>query len=499
MMDKDELTIEILRLTLLCQQGNASEDESARLNVLLADSSDARLMYLCSVDDSVTLVDTSSSATTESQETERRNVTLTEEHRNTTSAPIDDAPLVRRPELNVRRHLFLALAICLLVGLGLSMFDWQLQDRPSVATGTLPFKAMIVNLANVEWSHKAERYQEWTVVSIGEKIRFDAGVVELILDNGAQIVLQGPADFSLVSPQKAIVRQGQLVVRCGPDAVGFEIESPDASVIDLGTEFGMSVVEGTYTDVVVYEGAVDLSVRAAAEATEHRLTAGEALHIARNGDIQRIASVRSNIFLPPRDLLGWGDGRSDLIESVSDSLHPGETSKFYRIIGGGFTEDCRAYVDRFHEWNGLDSQGIPRFLRGGDYVMTFNDDKIRQIQVALEVTRPVHLYVLMDDRVSPPDWLTTDFNDTGWDIGLDSHIVVDNAIGLTEGQLNSALGPGQSVDRTFSVWQRDVPDAMVVELGGLRADDLGDIDPHTVEQSMYGIVVTPMDGRQEIE
>ena len=203
---------------------------------------------------------------------------------------------------------------------------------------------------------------------------------------------------------------------------------------------------------------------------------------------------RATSSCPPRDLLGWGDRQSDLIASVSDNLQSSETSKYYRIIGGGFTEDCRAFVDRLHEWNGLDAQGIPAFLRGGDYVMTFNDDKLRTVQIALELSRPSNVYVLMDDRVPPPDWLLSGFVDTGSDVGLDSHIVADDESQFMEGQLYAALGPGKSIDRVFSVWRRDVPDATVVELGALRADDLGNVDPYSVKQSMYGIVVTPLDG-----
>jgi len=358
--------------------------------------------------------------------------------------------------------------------------------RPSTLSGR------IVDLANVEWSADRPRYEAWSRISIGDQLQFEAGIVELMLDNGAQIVLQGPADFRLVTPLKAIVRRGKLVMRCGPDAVGFEIESPDANVVDLGTMFGLSITDGASTDVIVYEGSVDLSVRVSTENQGHRLTAGEALHIDRNGDIGRITAVQNPLFLPPPDLLGRSHHVSKLIGSVSDSLLSGETSKYYRVIARGFEEDCRAFVDRLHEWNGLDSQGIPRFLLGGDYVMTFNDDKLRRVQIALELKQPATVYVLMDDRVSTPGWLTTDFVDTGWDIALDAHIITNNPSRFRPSQLSAEVGPGRSVDSVFSVWQRDVPVATVVEMGSLRSRDLKDVDPYSVQQSMYGVVVKPL-------
>ena len=298
-MDKDELAAEVLRLTLLCQQDDATDDQRAQLDVLLADSAAARKVYLHTVDDTVTLTDDSASMAMVSDDSSGDAVVPpTDAGTQAAVGPISTMPLISWPAANIRNLMFLALVSCLLLGLGLSVSGWWTPEPAPLANDSSELMGRIVNLANVQWSRDATAYREWSRVSVGEEIRFDSGVVELILDNGAQIVLQGPVDFRLVSRQKAIVRHGQLVVRCGPEAVGFEIESPDANVIDLGTVFGVSIVGGMHTDVVVYDGAVDLAVRAADEVTE-RLTAGEALHIGRNGDVERITSVQSNIFLPP--------------------------------------------------------------------------------------------------------------------------------------------------------------------------------------------------------
>ena len=84
-----------------------------------------------------------------------------------------------------------------------------------------------------------------------------------------------------------------------------------------------------------------------------------------------------------------------IITPVSDNVRSLETAKYYRIIPHGFREDCRAYVDRMHEWNGVDERGLPPFLLGGDYVMTFNDDKIvTEIEIAVKISQPANLYVL---------------------------------------------------------------------------------------------------------
>ena len=87
-----------------------------------------------------------------------------------------------------------------------------------------------------------------------------------------------------------------------------------------------------------------------------------------------------------------------MITAVSDNVRSLETAKYYRVIPDGFREDCRAYVDRLHEWNGVDERGLPPFLVGGDYVMTFNDDKITtEIEIAVSA-RPAGNAVRADRR-----------------------------------------------------------------------------------------------------
>ena len=138
-----------------------------------------------------------------------------------------------------------------------------------------------------------------------------------------------------------------------------------------------------------------------------------------------------------------------VIASVSDNIRLHDTAKYNRVIPAGFEEDCRAYVDREHEWNGLDKHGLPSFLVGGDYVMTFNEDKTAtELALTVQLAQPANLYVLIDNRVPPPEWLTRDFVDTNVDVGLDevhSHVNIE-----------TATGAGKSLDQFYSVWKREV-------------------------------------------
>ena len=209
----------------------------------------------------------------------------------------------------------------------------------------------------------------------------------------------------------------------------------------------------------------------------------------RAGQLSRITTVQSTEFLEPPQIRFDAALENRLITSVSDNVRSLETAKYYRVIPHGFKEDCRAYVDRLHEWNGMDGRKLPAFLLGGDYVMTYNEDKITtEIQIAIGISQPANVYVMIDDRVPPPPWLTRDFVDTQWDVGCDE--------GWEDQIIDSGIGAGNSIDHTFSVWQRVVPEPTTVMLGPLSYEQ-SPPPASSVLRSMYGIVVTPLRGGRE--
>jgi hypothetical protein len=242
--------------------------------------------------------------------------------------------------------------------------------------------------------------------------------------------------------------------------------------------------------VVVYEGKVDLDVLGDNPHSRRRLERGEAMSVNYQGKISRITTVESSEFLEPPQVRAAGAQADRIITAVSDNVRSLDTAKYYRVIPGGFREDCRAYVDRAHEWNGVDSRGLPAFLVGGDYVMTFNDDKVTtEMEIAVSLSQPAALYVIIDDRVPPPDWLKRDFVDTHWDVGSDE--------GYEDRVIDNGVGPGESIDHTSSVWRRDVMEPATVVLGALGKEEFT-LPAEDVERSMYGVVAVPLAGDRSV-
>ncbi len=323
----------------------------------------------------------------------------------------------------------------------------------------------------------------------GQSIRIDSGLVEVSVDAGANLILKGPADLQFLSPLRAILHRGTVTAKVDHSAQGFRVDTPNANVVDLGTEFGVSVSEGGETDVVVFVGKVKMHVprvglasdgtRSASPqlASSRLLRSGEALRVNPAGAMRRLVAIDSSQF-PTSVSSAESSPASSLILNVSDNLHEDDTAKYYHIVPGGLAEDVPAYVDRSHEWNGVDEKGIPSFLQNADYIMPFNDDKfVGRLNVKLVFARPALLYVFMDDRVATPEWLAQHFQNTGYKIGLDEG-------NFPNEEKQTGVGPGQSIDNICSIWVCKVDDTTPVTLAALGATE--------EFCSMYGIAVTPL-------
>jgi hypothetical protein len=324
------------------------------------------------------------------------------------------------------------------------------------------------------------------VVSISEgemQVRFESGVV---------VTLYAPAELEVISPMMGRAIRGRLSANVVDGAEGFAIVTPRATVIDQGTVFGVEVGDKGDTDVVVFKGTVDLHLDALAGVrpapAPTRLTTGEAMRIDNRGTTSRIVSISSDRFGNRPDYHAPKVDRPVLISAVNDNIERDANSwNYYEIVHGGMQEDARAFVDRDeHEWNGIDAAGMPKFLIGGDYVKTFNNDKFgRDIELFVTVEHSCKLYVLLDDRITPPAWLLNRFHDTGFDVGMD----VGRFYRLWDGKLMEdrlpGVGPGVSVDDTISIWECDVRASEIVHLGATEA-------VHRFV-NMYGIVAVPLE------
>jgi hypothetical protein len=335
------------------------------------------------------------------------------------------------------------------------------------------------------------------MLSSVRSIQFETGTATLGLDQIGSVVIEGPADFQMLSPMRARLAKGKIKVRVSElTGRGFQVETPNGLVTDLGTEFLLNVSETGKTDLAVLEGKVDFQASLSASqypvaigSSPERLLEGDGIRIDENGNIDRIVSIiRANAAT-----FHSGEGMASILSQaviveVSDNLQKSDTKKFYEIVPGGLGEDTKAYVDTIHEWNGVTADGIPSYLIGADYVKTFNQNSIqKKFGMCVTLARPAKLYVFFDSRSTPPDWLVKDFRNTGDRIGLDatrSRRFRNRTI---------EVGPGNAIDDQFTIWEREVHEPCKLRLG----TNLG-TTKITPGPAMYGVAAVPLELPREV-
>ena len=109
------------------------------------------------------------------------------------------------------------------------------------------------------------------------------GTAEISLDGGVRAVLKGPTVFELSSAKEIYLRHGRLTAKVPQSAVGFTVSTPNATIVDLGTEFEVEVSEAGVTDVQVRRGLVEVAQPRNASAVRTtgkvRVSAGELVRV----------------------------------------------------------------------------------------------------------------------------------------------------------------------------------------------------------------------------
>jgi hypothetical protein len=196
--------------------------------------------------------------------------------------------------------------------------------RPPRAAGA------IAEVAAVElpaWMPDANRWLLWDGLLPGAVLELQSGRIELAFDGGTQLVLEGPASFVVDGPKVVSLRRGKatVTVRGAGAADGrsrFTVQTPSATVTDIGTSFGVLVDKAGETSVTVFDGLVDLLPRGDG-ALPVRLVAGESgvaskKEPARKGEPREKRFVRS-LERPSPDMqavlaaYGWDESRATTI------------------------------------------------------------------------------------------------------------------------------------------------------------------------------------------
>ena len=109
------------------------------------------------------------------------------------------------------------------------------------------------------WSPDHPAHWQGKSLKVGSKLQLEAGLAQIEYTNGATVLLEGPVVYEITSAGGRLQR-GKLAAKVDKPAYGFAVTTPSAVIVDLGTEFGVSVAESGDTQTSVFRGIVSVSM-----------------------------------------------------------------------------------------------------------------------------------------------------------------------------------------------------------------------------------------------
>ena len=187
------------------------------------------------------------------------------------------------------RWLPIAAAAAILAVLGLSLWFSRQEAPLPVATILDQADAVFAKALPEDGRLETRRYA------------LASGMMTIEFRNGVKMTVRGPAEFEIVDEFRVILSRGQARAFAPESGHGFTIETPDADLVDLGTEFGVSVdPDSGESKVQVFDGRVDVKQRRGS-APIASLKFGDSARIHR-GSVEPIRAPEPNTFPTPADL-----------------------------------------------------------------------------------------------------------------------------------------------------------------------------------------------------
>lgn len=129
-------------------------------------------------------------------------------------------------------------------------------------------------------------------------VRLDEGIVKITFDNGADVVIEGPSEFELITYDEIALTSGRLYANVPHRTVGFIVSTLNAKVIDLGTGFGVYADATGSTDVHVLDGKVSLVSGTRSDVRQSQVVSvNEARRVERGSEAIRPITFKADAFV----------------------------------------------------------------------------------------------------------------------------------------------------------------------------------------------------------
>lgn len=302
-----KLKKEIDDLLYLTLENEASPEQVERLNRLLAASPELQQYagdyYFVTASLRKTNVIPSASFDTSREITEQSNLLLelAQEER---TAPVIEVP--EEPELPEKvtiqkthavktvpklNRISLTVAVSSLAALLILIaYVRTVPPRESVA--------VLADSINAQWQNAAEKIEAGHLFYNTEgPMLLKSGVIELEFDYGARVVIEGPCEFACKADNLIYLEYGRLYARVPQQATGFTVNTKNARIVDLGTEFGVQENIDQTTELHVLKGRTTLLAGVEQDKTAFEVVQGQARQISEEGSTVTEISLKEDAFI----------------------------------------------------------------------------------------------------------------------------------------------------------------------------------------------------------
>ena len=204
----------------------------------------------------------------------------------------------------------LMLCLFLVPFLGISWVIWNESPKLSAAC---PISGRVSRAIACVWDNsKGHTLSDNGVIVNNQLYTLKSGFLQLDLNSGAQVVIEGPATFSTESSMRLSLLQGRLATEIPPKAKNFTVVAGGLDLVDRGTAFGIDLNGKDKASVHIFEGSVDAFTQNQGlnpEKLQSSMVAGQAFSVNRlNGEFEKepidesrfIRTIDSNGGLVPR-------------------------------------------------------------------------------------------------------------------------------------------------------------------------------------------------------
>ncbi len=236
--DSDELHLLLREL----RDGSITPDRQMRLESILQQSPQARRQWFLFCD----------------VETGLKDWAVTQDERRSNRPPANNT--------NVQSHILhkvgvVSVAATLLIAFTLASWlnrtsDRQKDDAFPKTELLVSDVAVLTHVVDAKWTDQAESHSAGSTLA-PSTLKLQSGAVLIEFFSGATAVLEGPAEFAVLSSNEGHLHSGKLNAHVPPQAQGFTIKTAAGDIVDHGTDFGVKMDAETPPELHVFTGKVE--------------------------------------------------------------------------------------------------------------------------------------------------------------------------------------------------------------------------------------------------